>query len=446
MNPVEIIAKKRDGKTLSSEEIAWMVDGYVHNHIPDYQISALLMAIVLRGMDGDEILSLTKTLIASGQSMDLSSVPGIKVDKHSTGGVGDKISLVLAPLVACAGVPVPMMAGRSLGHTGGTLDKLESIPGFRTDLSETEFIHQVSEIGCAIMGQTNSIVPADKKLYALRDVTGTVNSIPLICASIISKKKAEGTDALVLDVKTGRGAFFPSREKTVELAQTLVALGNGLGIRTEALVTDMNQPLGRAVGNWLEILESVDALQGRGPDDVIEITLALGSAMLMLAGKAPTPDEGRRKLRTILDSGLAYDRFLAMVERQGGDVQLLAKPESTSRRANRFAATSPADGYVAGVDAMEAGLLCVSLGAGRMRQEDEVDPAAGIVFHKKTGDPVRRGELLAEGFTNRMETGGFLKRLLGAYTFSADPVPPPNLLVDRYPSGGWGGPAVLFTG
>ncbi len=428
MNSVEIISRKRDGLALSEEQIAWMVDGTVRNAVPDYQISAWLMAIVLKGMNDAEILAMTRSMIASGRTLDLSFIPGIKVDKHSTGGVGDKVSLILAPLVACAGVPVPMMAGRGLGHTGGTLDKLESIPGFRTRLCETEFVRQISKIGCAIIGQTDDIVPADKKLYALRDVTGTVSSIPLICASIMSKKKAEGADALALDVKFGKGAFLPSREKTAELARTLVALGNGLGIRTEAVLTHMDQPLGLAAGNWLEVREAVEALRGGGPPDLMEVTLALGGMMLRMAGKAATNQAGIEMLHPFLSSGKAYDRFLALVRMQGGDIGVIENPETYTRQIVPHAVASPVTGYVAGLDAMEAGLVCVLTGAGRMKQDEAVDPGAGIVFRKKTGDAVRKGETIADLYTNRGEKHMLSDRLLRAYRFSDQPCMKPVLI------------------
>jgi pyrimidine-nucleoside phosphorylase len=428
MNAVEIISKKRDGSALSPEEIAWIVDGFVRDCLPDYQMGAFLMAVVLRGMDASETESLTRTMLASGETMDLSSIPGVKVDKHSTGGVGDKVSLILAPLVACAGVPVPMMAGRGLGHTGGTLDKLEAIPNFRTGLSSEDFIGQLKKIGCAIMGQTRELVPADKKMYALRDVTGTVSSIPLICASILSKKKAEGADALVLDIKTGLGAFFQSREKTLDLAESLVKLGNGLGLRTRAVLTNMDQPLGNAVGNWLEVRESVEALQGRGPADLMEVTYALGGMMLRLAGKAETVEEGEDRLRPILESGRAFERFLRMVECQGGDAGFLERPETTPYPIPSFSVTSPFSGVVRGLNALEAGLISVSLGAGRMKQDDSIHPGAGIIFRKKIGDSVERGETLAVVYTDVKDPEAVKKRLLGAYSISDSSVPRPKMI------------------
>jgi pyrimidine-nucleoside phosphorylase len=424
INPVTLIEKKRDGGTLSAEEISGLVSGYVSGSIPDYQMSAFLMAVVLRGMDAAETLAMTHAFISSGSVIDLSSVPGIKVDKHSTGGVGDKVSLVLAPLLAAAGVPVPMIAGRGLGHTGGTLDKLESIPGFSAQLSESAFRNQVASVGCAIMGQTEMIVPADRKIYSLRDVTGTVPSLPLICSSIISKKKAEGTDALVLDVKLGRGAFFKTREDTVRLAKSLVSLGNGLGIRTVALMTAMDQPLGRAVGNWLEVLESIELLKGGGPGDARDVTLALGGLMLVFGGKARTHREGIPILRELLQSGAAYDKFLRMVKAQGGDTSAIENNAKVPPASIIVPVVSPSEGWVAGLDALEVGAISVRLGAGRMRKEDAIDPSAGIVLMKKTGDRVRRGETLAMIFSNqknRMEES--MNRLLTAYRFNKTAAP-----------------------
>jgi pyrimidine-nucleoside phosphorylase len=352
----------------------------------------------------------------------LSLVPGIKVDKHSTGGVGDKVSLILAPLAATAGVPVPMMAGRSLGHTGGTLDKLESIPGFATRISEDAFVKQVASIGCAIMGQTDRIVPADRKIYALRDVTGTVPSLPLICSSILSKKKAEGTDALVLDVKLGHGALFKKREETVRLAKSLVSLGNGLGIRTVALLTAMDQPLGRAVGNWLEVRDAIDVLRGGGPKDVQDVTMALGAEMLVLGGKARTHREGIAMLRKLLQSGAAYDTFIRMVKAQGGDVSVIEDPQKVPPAAFIVTVESPSDGWIKGLDALEVGEISVCLGAGRVRKDDAVDPLAGIVLHKKTGDRALKGETLAVMVTNKPAVvEESTTRLIEAYQFSPRP-------------------------
>lgn len=419
MNMVEIITKKRDGKVLSSDEIRRMIDQYVRGDIPDYQMSALLMAIYFNGLESAETAALTGAMIHSGDCIDLSSVPGIKVDKHSTGGVGDKVSLVLAPLVAAAGVPVPMMAGRGLGHTGGTLDKLEAIPGFRTQLTEREFRDILNQAGLAMIGQTESIVPADRLLYALRDVTGTVPSIPLICSSIISKKKAEGADALVLDVKVGNGAFFQDRNATIALARNLVHLGEGVGLKTQALLTSMDQPLGWTVGNWLETREAIEALQGRGPDDLMEVTFQLGGLMCVLGGCAHSLSEGIMNLKNKLDSGEGFERFVRMTELQGGDVKVVRSPEKYPCRANAIEVHSPDSGTLIRMDTHAIGMVSVALGAGRIKKEDAVDPAAGIVLHKKIGDSVCTGERLATLYTNR--TGSpeeFARRFLQAIVIS----------------------------
>ncbi len=432
MNMVECIVRKRDCGSLSGDEITGLVRAYVSGEVPDYQMSAFLMAVVLRGMDEAETVALTKAFIDSGESIDLSSIPGIKVDKHSTGGVGDKISLILAPLVAAAGVPVPMMAGRGLGHTGGTLDKLESIPGFTTQLSESAFRDQLATVGCAIIGQSERIVPADRKVYALRDVTGTVPSIPLICASILSKKKAEGTDGLVLDVKLGSGAFFPKREDTERLAESLVRLGKGLGLKTVALLTDMDQPLGRTVGNRLEVLESIEALRGQGPRDVRELTLALGAEMLVLAGKVRTSEEGMPMLRGLLDSGAAWKKFLEMVRSQKGDVSFVEYPDRWPKAKHEISVPSPEEGWVAGINAAAVGVLCTDLDAGRSRKEDVIDPAAGAVLLKKTGDRVERGETIAVLHADRdIDTGEAVRRMQAAYEITDRPPAPVPLIAGR---------------
>jgi pyrimidine-nucleoside phosphorylase len=432
MNAVDCIVRKRDGGALSPAGISELVRAYVSGEVPDYQMSAFLMAVVLRGMDESETVALTRAFIGSGETIDLSSVPGVKVDKHSTGGVGDKISLILAPLAAAAGVPVPMMAGRGLGHTGGTLDKLESIPGFRTDLSATAFRDQLASVGCAIIGQSETVVPADRKIYGLRDVTGTVPSVPLICASILSKKKAEGADGLVLDVKLGRGAFFPKREDTVRLAESLVRLGNGLGLRTKALLTAMDQPLGLTVGNRLEVLESVEVLRGGGPADVRDLTLELGAEMLALAGKVRNAEEGFPVLRRLLESGAAWNKFLEMVRAQGGDVSFVEHPERWPRARREIPVPSPADGWVAAVDALAVGGLCVDLGAGRSRKEDAVDAAAGAVLLRKTGDRVGRGESLAVLHADRdVDAAAAVLRMQSAYALSDRPAVPGPLIAGR---------------
>lgn len=432
MNMVEAIIRKRDGGVLSGDEISGLVRAYVSGEVPDYQMSAFLMAVVLRGMNEDETVALTNAFIDSGETIDLSSVLGIKVDKHSTGGVGDKISLILAPLVAAAGVPVPMMAGRGLGHTGGTLDKLESIPGFTTQLSESAFRDQLASVGCAIIGQSERIVPADRKVYALRDVTGTVPSIPLICASILSKKKAEGTDGLVLDVKLGRGAFLSGREETVKLAESLVRLGKGLGLKTVALLTGMDQPLGRMVGNRLEVLESIEVLSGKGPADVRDLTFALGAEMLVLAGKVRTPEEGLPVLAGLLNSGAAWKKFLEMVKAQGGDVSFVEHPERWPKARYEIPVPCPADGWVAGIYAAAVGILCTDLGAGRSRMEDAIDPAAGAVLLKKKGDPVGKGETLAVLHADRdVDADAMVRRMRTAYMITEQPAAEAPLIAGR---------------
>ena len=399
-----------------------MVENYVGERIPDYQMSAFLMAVYFRGMDRRETLALTQAMIDSGETIDLSSIPGIKVDKHSTGGVGDKVSLVLAPLVAAAGVPVPMMSGRGLGHTGGTLDKLEAIPGFRTGLTEGMFRTTIQKVGFAMMGQTERIVPADRKIYALRDVTATVPVLPLICSSIISKKKAEGTDALVLDVKLGRGAFFKRRDEALRLAEELVSLGTELSIETVALLTAMDQPLGKAIGNWVETREAILALQGQGSGDLMEVVTALGSIMLLLGKKVESISEGMRIIQQGLDSGEGFRKFVDMVKMQGGDLSVVENPNTYPLPRQAISVASLCSGYVASLDAMQIGLLAMALGAGRVQKEDTVYPGAGILFHKKTGDPIEKGDLLATLYTNKQEDlDAFRTRLLSAYTFSEAP-------------------------
>jgi pyrimidine-nucleoside phosphorylase len=393
MMPQWIIEKKRDGAALGRDEIRFFIDGYTAGTIPDYQMAALAMAIYFRGMSFDEVAILTDIMMRSGSVVDTSSIRLPKVDKHSTGGIGDKVSLLLAPLVACCGVAVPMISGRGLGITGGTLDKLESIPGYRTQLNTAEFLAVLDHCGCAIIGQTVHIAPADRKLYALRDVTGTVPSIPLISASIMSKKLAEGADALVLDVKWGRGAFMKSVAEARDLARTMVEIGRRMGKGMTALITDMNQPLGRCAGNALEILETVEALRGGGSPDLTEITLELGAHMLLLARAAPTVDAGRELLRRHWDSGEALENFLRMVRAQGGDAR--AVEEGRLAKAQHIKpVAAPCDGFVARADAEGIGKACLLLGAGRRKVEDRVDPAVGASGILKIGTHVAAGEPL----------------------------------------------------
>ena len=394
MVPQWIIEKKRDGLALTGEEIRFFIQGFTEGSIPDYQMAALAMAIFFNGMNIEETVALTRVMMESGTVLDLSGIASPKVDKHSTGGIGDKVSLVLAPLVAACDVAVPMISGRGLGITGGTLDKLESIPGYRTDLSTQEFITVVEKCGCSIIGQTAELAPADRKLYALRDVTGTVPSIPLITASIMSKKLAEGVDALVLDVKSGRGAFMKTPEQAQELAMNMVEVGTRMGKGMAALITDMNQPLGRAAGNAVEIAETVAALRGDGPDDLMEIVMALGSRMLILARRADDHLQAIEILRRQLTSGKALQKFAAMIELHGGNARVIDDPAILPRAPLRKQLLAPRDGYVTMVDAEQIGKGCLILGAGRQRTDDSVDHAVGVTDLVKTGAQVTRGQPL----------------------------------------------------
>ena len=391
---IDLIRKKRDGGALSASEIEYLVDGCTQGSIPDYQMAAWLMAVVLRGMTRDETAALTHSMLHSGEVLDLNFLPAKKADKHSTGGVGDKTSLVLAPLVAAGGLFVPMISGRGLGHTGGTLDKLESIPGFRVGLSVSEFHRVLKACGCSMIGQTERVAPADRKLYALRDVTGTVESPYLICASIMSKKLAEGTDALVLDVKTGSGAFMKKEEDAVFLAELMVETGELMGKQMVALITDMNQPLGRMVGNALEVKECIDVLHGGGPADLRDLCLELAAWMFFLGGASKTVAGGKQLSEQIIASGRAFERFRQMVELQGGDISTIDDPTRLPSTEHRVDVPSPRAGYVTSILCEQVGTACVILGGGRERKEDSVDPAVGIVVHKKIGDRVDAGEAL----------------------------------------------------
>jgi pyrimidine-nucleoside phosphorylase len=391
---IDLIRKKRDGGALSTAEIGYLVGSCTDGSIPDYQMAAWLMAVVLRGMTREETASFTHAMLHSGEVLDLNFLPARKVDKHSTGGVGDKTSLVLAPLVAAGGLYVPMISGRGLGHTGGTLDKLESISGFRVGLTVPEFHRVLKACGCCMIGQTEKIAPADRKLYALRDVTGTVESPYLICASIMSKKLAEGTDALVLDVKTGSGAFMKKEEDAVFLAELMVETGERMGKQMVALITDMNQPLGRMVGNALEVQECIEVLHGGGPEDLRELCLHLAAWMFYLGGASKTVAEGKQLSERIVTSGKAFERFRQMVELQGGDISVIDDPTRLPGAEHRIDVPSPCAGYVTSIDCEDVGTACVILGGGRERKEDSVDPSVGIVVHKKIGDKVSAGEAL----------------------------------------------------
>lgn len=391
MRMYDIIAKKRDGGTLTPEELAFAVNGYVAGEVPDYQMSALLMAIYLRGMTDEETAVLTDVMARSGDMVDLTAIPGLKVDKHSTGGVGDKTTLVIAPVVASCGVKIAKMSGRGLGHTGGTIDKMEAVPGTRTSLTQEEFFKQVNEIGISVIGQSGEIAVADKKMYALRDVTATVGCIPLIASSIMSKKLAAGSDAILLDVTMGDGAFMKDLDSAIELARQMVAIGTANGRKVAALITDMDKPLGCNIGNSMEVAESMEVLQGRGADDLTEVCLQLASNMLMLAGKG---DEKscRAMAEQVLADGTAFETCCKMFAAQGGDTAVLRDPDKFPKAKYRYELTSPRTGYIAKNDVEKIGNASVLLGAGRIRKEDTIDFAAGITMHKKLGDYVREGE------------------------------------------------------
>lgn len=429
---IDLIRKKRDGGALSAGEIGALVSGCTNGTIPDYQMAAWLMAVVLRGMTREETAALTDAMLHSGEVLDLSFLPAKKVDKHSTGGVGDKTSLVLAPLVAAGGLYVPMISGRGLGHTGGTLDKLESIPGFRVGLPVPEFHRVLKACGASMIGQTEKVAPADRKLYALRDVTGTVESPYLICASIMSKKLAEGTDALVLDVKTGSGAFMKKEEDAVFLAELMVETGELMGKQMVALITDMNQPLGRMVGNAMEVQECIDVLHGGGPSDLRDLCLELAAWMFLVGGVCKTVAEGKKISGEIIASGKAFDRFRQMVELHGGDVSTIDDPTRLPSADCRVEVTAVESGYIAAIACEAVGTACVILGGGRERKEDSVDPAVGIVVHKKIGDKVTAGESLCTIHCHSEEQSLRAKKMLEeSYTISSEPSARKPALVHR---------------
>ncbi|MDI6771291.1 MAG: thymidine phosphorylase [bacterium] len=405
MRAYDLIQKKRDGAALSAGEIAWLVDGFVLGSVPDYQMAAFLMAVYFRGMTFEETAALTDAMVRSGETLDLGSLAGCAVDKHSSGGVGDNTSLVLVPLVASAGVPVPKLSGRGLGHTGGTLDKLEAIPGFNTALSEAAFVEQVERIGCAIAGQSAAMVPADAQLYALRDVTATVDSVPLIASSIMSKKLAAGASAILLDVKCGRGAFMKTASDARVLAEAMVAIGREAGRRTAAVISAMDYPLGRAVGNALEVAEAIATLRGEGPGDLEALCLVLGGWMLVLGGRAVSPEEGSEELLRRLRSGDALRKFEALVSAQGGDARVVGDPGRLPSAPLRLPVPAPAAGVVAGIDAEAVGLAAMQLGAGRTRKGEVVDPAVGVVIERPAGAAVKVGESLATIHARSEEAG-----------------------------------------
>lgn len=429
MRMYDIIVKKRNGEALTDEEIAFFVKGYTDGSIPDYQASALLMAIYFQGMTEHETSSLTMEMAHSGDMLDLSAIKGKKADKHSTGGVGDKTSLVLTPLAAAIGIPVAKMSGRGLGHTGGTIDKLESFPGFTTCISEETFIHNVNTIGIAIAGQTKNMAPADKKLYALRDVTGTVDSIPLIASSIMSKKLAAGADVIVLDVKTGSGAFMKTEEDSIKLAEEMVKIGNNVGRKTLAVISDMDEPLGYAVGNAIEVKEAIDTLNGHGPVDLLELCLTIGSLMAIGTGKAGSTEEARKLLVEKLDDGSALKKFAEFVEAQGGDSAPVFNTDLLPQASIVREVTSPVDGYVSHIESDRVGISAMKLGGGRETKESAIDLSVGILINKKVGDSVKKGEKIATLYANdNAKLEAALSELEQSYSYSQTPVERPELI------------------
>lgn len=429
MRMYDLILKKRGGGELSRDEIHYMVKGYTEGSIPDYQMSAMMMAIYFKGMNAEETLALTMEMEHSGDTIDLGSIKGIKVDKHSTGGVGDKTSLALTPMVAACGIPVAKMSGRGLGHTGGTIDKLESIPGFSTELTVARFTEQVNRIGIAIMGQTHNLAPADKKLYALRDVTATVDNMSLIASSIMSKKLAAGADAIVLDVKTGSGAFMKTEEASFALAEEMVRIGKGAGKRTIAVVSDMDQPLGRAVGNALEVKEAIETLQGKGPADFTQLCVALGVQMLLLGGMAQNEAEAEEMLLRTIRDGSALRKLAEFVKAQGGDADAVYHTERLPQASLTYEWRADGEGYVSRIACEEVGICSLLLGGGRETKESSIDLSVGMVLHKKVGDRVRPGELIAVLYANEQSRlTEAAKRLRGAYTFSDVRREPPTLI------------------
>lgn len=419
MRAYDIIYKKREGQKLNDEELEFLIKGYVNGEIPDYQISAWAMAVFYQGMDAEETAKLTMLMAESGDMIDLSPIQGIKVDKHSTGGVGDTTTLILAPLVASAGIPVAKMSGRGLGHTGGTIDKLESIPNFNTSLSRDKFFNNVNQHGVAVVGQTGNLTPADKKLYALRDVTATVESIPLIASSIMSKKLAGGADAIVLDVKTGNGAFMKDFADAKKLAEAMVAIGKKVGRDTAAYITDMNQPLGNAVGNALEVKEAIKTLRGEGPEDLTELCVELGSAMLQLSGKIEDLETGRKILRENLKNGKALAKFSEMITAQGGNAEVVDDLDLLPTAADTVEVKAEKGGYISEIKALDVGLAAMILGAGRENKESEIDLAVGLELKKKTTDQISKGETLAVlHYNDSKNLAEAKKKLLEAFTIT----------------------------
>ena len=419
MRMIDIIEKKRDGKSLTREEIEFFVNGYTRGEVPDYQASSLAMAIFFQDMNDEERAALTMSMVNSGEKIDLSDINGIKVDKHSTGGVGDTTTLVLAPLVAAVGVPVAKMSGRGLGHTGGTIDKLESVKGFNVEISEKDFIKLVNDNQVAVIGQSGNLTPADKKLYALRDVTGTVNSIPLIASSIMSKKIAAGADAIVLDVKTGSGAFMKTLDDAEALAHAMVRIGNNVGRNTMAIISDMSQPLGNAIGNALELKEAIATLKGNGPKDLTELVLTLGSQMVVLAEQATSLDEARQMLIDAIKTGKALNKFKTFLSNQGGDDSIVDSPEKLPSAKYQVEFKAKKDGFITEIIANEIGVASMMLGAGRQTKEDVIDLGVGIVLNKKVGEHVEKGENILTIHTNTKKIDDILNKLDNSITIES---------------------------
>lgn len=419
MRMIDIIEKKRDGKSLTREEIEFFVNGYTRGEVPDYQASSLAMTIFFQDMNDEERAALTMSMVNSGERIDLSDINGIKVDKHSTGGVGDTTTLVLAPLVAAVGVPVAKMSGRGLGHTGGTIDKLESVKGFNVEISEKDFIKLVNDNQVAVIGQSGNLTPADKKLYALRDVTGTVNSIPLIASSIMSKKIAAGADAIVLDVKTGSGAFMKTLDDAEALAHAMVRIGNNVGRNTMAIISDMSQPLGNAVGNALELKEAIATLKGNGPKDLTELVLTLGSQMVVLAEQAESLDEARQMLVDAIKTGKALNKFKTFLSNQGGDDSIVDSPEKLPSAKYQVEFKAKKDGFITEIIANEIGVASMMLGAGRQTKEDVIDLGVGIVLNKKVGEHVEKGENILTIHTNTKKIDDILNKLDNSITIES---------------------------
>ncbi|CDO01978.1 Pyrimidine-nucleoside phosphorylase [Oceanobacillus picturae] len=430
MRMYDIIEKKRDGHALTKEEIYFFIEGYTNGEIPDYQASALLMAIYFEDMTVEERANLTSAMVESGDQIDLSEISGVKVDKHSTGGVGDTTTLILAPLVASVGVPVAKMSGRGLGHTGGTIDKLEAVPGFHVEISNEKFIELVNQNKVAVIGQSGNLTPADKKLYGLRDVTATVNSIPLIASSIMSKKIASGADAIVLDVKTGAGAFMKNLEDAKKLAEAMVTIGNRVGRQTMAVISDMSQPLGYAIGNALEINEAIDTLKGRGPEDLTELCLTLGSQMVVLANQAESMEEARSKLKESIANGKAFEQFKTFLASQGGDASVADYPENLPQAEYKIELPSLSAGTVSKIIADDIGTAAMMLGAGRATKDSEIDLAVGIVLHKKIGDSVKEGEALLTIHANQENVDEVRAKLYDSIVIATENVPAPTLVYD----------------